>query len=325
LASSLRSVVSGVTPPPSTPGTAVDFSGRPSLLMRVGVVGLELAQPLEKFLGIDFTTTIAPAIASTSPPRLLTRGLAVTQTDYDGMAVYEIASAQPSGKYVVAIHGGAYVDQPTVLHWLSYTQMVRKTDATVVVPIYPLVPDGTAATVVPSIVELISCQIEAHGAANVSVVGDSAGGGLALSAVQLLVSEGKPVPSSMVLESPWLDVTMSNPNIALVNDPVLNRAELQQDGLLWAGTLSPTDPLVSPLYGSLAGLPPIYVYSGSGDMLAPDVLVLQQKAIAEGAPISFVLRSGEIHDWALLPVLDGGQVQPQIYAELGIAPVATRV
>lgn len=70
---------------------------------------------------------------------------------------------------------------------------------------------------------------------------------------------------------------------------------------------------MSPLYGSLTGLPPTYVYSGSLELLAPDVLRLSQQAATQGAPISFVLRSGEIHDWALGGLGDSMAYRPQIY------------
>jgi triacylglycerol lipase len=273
-------------------------------------------------VGIGFEKTIAPLIATASPPRLLTVGLDVAKAEYEGMAVYELTPPNPSGKYEVAIHGGAYVVQPTILHWFAYARMARRTGATVVVPIYPLAnadgTGGTAGTVEPAIADLISTEISAHSASNVSVYGDSAGGGIALAAAELLVAEGRPVPASLVLVSPTLDAALNNPNIAFVNDPVLNQAELQKDGRLWAGNLKISDPLVSPINGSLLGLPPTYVYSGSNDVLAPDVLVVQQKAIDQGAPMSFILYQGEIHDWALLPLLDGARVQSQIYQELGL-------
>ena len=234
------------------------------------------------------------------------------------MPVYDLTPADPSGQYVVAIHGGGYVEQPSDFHWLAYAEMAHQTGATVVVPIYPLAPEGTAGTVEPEMASLISSEIAAEGPSHVSVYGDSAGGGMALSAVQLLVSEGKPVPESMVLDSPTLDLTMSNPNISLIDDPILNLADGDKDSLLWAGDLPLTNPLVSPIDGSLEGLPSTYVYSGSDELLAPDVLVLEKDAIAQDAPISFILRSGEMHDWALTPLLDGAQVQPQIYQELGL-------
>ena len=81
-----------------------------------------------------------------------------------------------SGKDVVAVHGGAFVVHPNIFNWLDYAAMARNTGATVIVPIYPLVPQGTAGTVVPAMADLISSQIDQHGAENVSVYGDSAGG-----------------------------------------------------------------------------------------------------------------------------------------------------
>jgi len=88
----------------------------------------------------------------------------------------------------------------------------------VIVPIYPLVPQGgTAGTVVPTVMDLISSQIDQHGAKNVSVYGDSLGGTIGLAAVQELVRRGEPVPSHMVLISPALDLTFSNPAIQFVD------------------------------------------------------------------------------------------------------------
>lgn len=324
--SELLAIINGVSPTPSTPGDFVGYSGDPSLLQSVANTLLDLVQPFEKLLGIDFTSEIAPFIASASPPAWLESlaGITVTETTYDGMPVYDLTPVDPSGQYVVAIHGGAWVDQPTIVHWLSYTDMAHETGATVVVPIYPLATDGgTASVVVPEISNLISSEIATEGADHVSVTGDSAGGGIALSAVELLVSEDKPVPDSMVLDSPGLDASFSNPDISVVDDPVLNLAESQQDGLLWAGDLPLTNPLVSPIYGSLEGLPPTYVYSGSDEIIAPDTLKFEQDAIAQDAPISFILRTGEIHDWALLPLLDGAQVQTQIYQELGLTDASS--
>jgi triacylglycerol lipase len=94
----------------------------------------------------------------------------VQRTEYDGMPVYTIQSAKPSEKVVVGIHGGGFILQPTILHWLDYAQMARDTGATVVVPLYPLAPQGTAGTVVPTIADLISSEIDQHGAENVSVL-----------------------------------------------------------------------------------------------------------------------------------------------------------
>ena len=284
-------------PQPNATAEPATFTGEPSLVAQVFTAAFRVLRVGLDFLGVDFVTQLSPLIASDSPPWITTLGLNVQRSDFDGMPVYELAPANPSGKYVVAIHGGAYVVEPTILHWLEYAAMARDTGATVVVPIYPLAPQGTAGTVVPQMADMISGQIDQHGAENVSLYGDSAGGGIALTASQELVRRGDPVPSHMVLLSPTLDLTFSNPAIQFIDDPVLTATTLRK-AQLWAGDLDLSDPLVSPLYGSLAGLPPTTIYFGNLDLLSPDVLVLQDNALATpDADFTFILRKGEVHIW----------------------------
>ncbi len=265
-----------------------------------------LADPRSPLLAL-FTgdNPLLRAGISNTPPRLLTLllGETVQQTTYNGMNVVQITPAHPSGDYVVAIHGGAFIFPPSIFHWLDYTVTAYQTGATFEVPIYPLLQQGgTAGTVVPQIAGLISSQIALHGAPHVSVTGDSAGGNLALAAVELMVANGQTVPNSMVLLSPWLDLVSTGGPI----------------GPVWAGNLPLNDYRVSPLYGSLNGIPPTYVYSGSADPLQASAIALQHAAIAEGAPISFVLPDYQIHDWVLLTPW-GTQYWGQIDQELGIA------
>jgi acetyl esterase/lipase len=321
-------------PMPATLGGT--FTGTPSLLtkfedavllrpvkalLNLPAIDSQLVMPGSPLLAL--LASNAPGLSllvGNSPPKFLTLllGETVQHTTFDGMPVVQITPAHPDGKYVVAIHGGLFIFPPLIFHWLDYTVMAHQTGATIEVPIYPLVQQGgTAGTVVPEMAGLISAEIAQHGASNVSVMGDSAGGTLALAAVEYLVANNETVPASIVLLSPWLDLGNTNPNIALVHDPWLPPGWVgQQVGKEWAGNLSVTNPEVSPLHGSLDGLPPTYVYSGSLDPVAPDVLVLQHNAALQGAPISFVLAKGGIHDWALITP-DGPRYWPQIDQELG--------
>jgi triacylglycerol lipase len=311
------------------------FTGSPSLATRFEIAGLwgvkgvlswtgiynQLGMPDSPLLAL-FAGNMPPLklFIGNTPPKFfpLLFGETVQQTTFDGMPVVQITPAHPDGDYVVAIHGGAFIFPPSIFHWLDYTLMAHQTGATFEVPIYPLLQQGgTAGTVVPEVAGLMSMEIAQHGASHVSVIGDSAGGTLALAGVEYMVNQGDPVPASMVLLSPWLDVSLTNPNIAFVHDPLLPVAPGQQIGKEWAGNLPENSYEVSPLYGSLKGLPPTYVYSGSMDSLAPDVVVLDQEALAQGAPISFVLATGEIHDWILLTP-DGSRYLPQLEQELGI-------
>ncbi|WP_156689526.1 PE domain-containing protein [Mycobacterium sp. Marseille-P9652] len=292
-------------------------------LWSIPAVYQQLATPSSPVLSL-FTgdNPLMGWLMGNSPPPLLPMllGETVQYTSYNGMSVVQITPAHPSGNYVVALHGGGFILPPLILHWVDYTVMAYQTGATIEVPIYPLLQQGgTAGTVVPNVAGFISAQIAAHGASHVSVQGDSAGGSIALAAAEYLVAHNQAVPSSMVLLAPWLDATVSNPNIPLVRDPFLPPVEFGQElGRAWAGNLPLDDPLASPLYGSLKGLPPTTVYAGSLDSNTPNTLVLQQEAALQGAPMSFVYATGGIHDWVLV-TLDGVRYWPQIDQELGIA------
>jgi triacylglycerol lipase len=332
----IGSIIGAPAAPPFSATQTGTYTGGPSLATRFEEAALYPVKPvLGLFPGLE-TQLLAPNSPflqlftgnnpllgigiSNTPPRLLPLllGETVQHNTYNGMSVIQITPAHPNGDYVVAIHGGAFIFGPSIFHWLDYTVMAYQTGATIEVPIYPLLQQGgTAGTVVPNMAGFISSEIAANGASHVSVTGDSAGGNLALAAAEYLVAHRDPVPSSMVLLSPWLDVGMTNPNIAFVQDPLLPVAPGQLIGREWANGLPVTNPEVSPLYGSLSGLPPTYVYSGNLDSLSPDVLVLQHDAALVGAPINFVLANGQIHDWIILTP-DGPQYWPQIDQELGV-------
>jgi triacylglycerol lipase len=323
-----------ITPIPATLNPT--FTGTPSLATRIETAALYPVKDLLTITGVynQFGNPNSPLLAvlasnapgvslilGNSPPKILPLllGETVQHTTYDGMSVVQITPAHPDGNYVVAIHGGAFILPPTIFHWIDYSMMAYQTGATIEVPIYPLMQQGgTAGVVVPKMAGLISTEITAHGASHVSVLGDSAGGTLALASVEYLVANNQAVPASMVLLSPWLDVSDTNPNIAYVHDPILPPlgSGAQNIGKVWAGNLPENNYEVSPLYGSLKGLPPTYVYSGSLDEVSPDALVLEQEAVAQDAPISFALVNGEIHDWIFLTP-DGLHYWPQIDQELG--------
>jgi acetyl esterase/lipase len=261
---------------------------------------------------------------SDTPPSSATTGLTVSQANYSGGKVWVFTPPNPSGNYVVAIHGGGFSLQPDLPHWIDYTSMARETGATVIVPIYPLEQDGgKAVDVVPDMADFIASQVAAH-PGKVSVYGDSSGATIALSAVQLLVADGRGLPSSMVLLSPGVDFTMNNPKINLIDDPVFQYQDLWDrfQGWSWDDGVDLTDPLVSPLYGNFAGFPSTTIYVGSLEYFAPDVVLLYQKGVAQGAPISVVVGQGQIHDWPLGGLAMNSQApvaRPSIYAQLGLA------
>ncbi|MCT7661015.1 alpha/beta hydrolase [Mycobacterium deserti] len=319
-----------------------EFTGRPSLITQVFVAGLRLIKPILGAFGIELNGTSAkiPVFTDGVPPFFVTYGLNVRSGEYNGWKVWTLAPRNPSEKVVVAVHGGSFISTASLFHWSTYADLARATDATVVVPLYPLAnaegTGGTAKSVIPVMADFIAAQVAEHGAENVSVLGDSAGGSIALAAAQELVRRcesdtecdlAEALPGRMVLLAPALDSSLSNPDVAKVDDPLLSPASSKRNGLWWSRGLETAEdpdgtrnPLASPLFGSLEGLPPTTVYAGELDLRTPDVLLLQQKAITTpGADFTFELRKGQIHDWPIFGFLPDAQAErPNIYRDLGL-------
>ena len=217
------------------------FTGNPTILDTVLIAALRVVDAIS-------ATTAIPGLGgifAATPAWYTTIGLTTSEGQSEGMSVWTLQPSSPTGQYVIALHGGGYVNDPSIFHWLTYATMARKTGATVVVPMYPLESQGgTAATAVPQMADFLAAMVTQYGAGNVSVLGDSAGGGLALAAVQELVQRGDPTPGHMVLLSPWLDVTLSNPSIALINDPIASAAipALKIAGLVGPAAFPPMIP-----------------------------------------------------------------------------------
>jgi acetyl esterase/lipase len=319
--------VASATANPAQPSQAAaatmpaTFTGQPTIVTQLLVAGLRLLKSVGDIVGLNLGGTGLAILPSTSPPALATLGLNVQRSEFDGWEVWSISPPAPSGDYIVGLHGGGFALQPTLFHWIDYANIARNTGATVIVPIYPLVQEGgTAATVVPQTADFItSLMAQAGPDHTVSVYGDSAGANIALAATQELVKRGDPTPARLVLVSPPVDLSLTNPAISLIDDPVLDPSAGAQNGLMWSGG-DLFNPQASPLFGSLAGFPPTYVYAGSLEILAPDVLRLQDKAIEAGADFTFILRNGEIHDWAgpgsVFPFTVGAAYRSVIYQQL---------
>ena len=317
-----ESVAAPVTVEP-VPTPPLTWNGQPSLVHQVVTTVLRLVQPVLVAFEpvVNAVINRIPFFSDGVPPFYVTYGLDVRRTEFDDMPVYTLTPANPTGKQVVAVHGGAYTVQVLALQWSTYADMARDTGATIVVPVYPLAPTGTAGEVVPKVADLISSVIDEYGAENVSLTGDSAGGGLALAAAQQLVVRGDSGPSSIVLVSPWLDATVGDPRSRTISDPFLTIPTLVKSGALWAGDLpgGAANPLVSPLNGSLGGLPPIYVYTSTLDLLSPDSLRLAARADAENADITLIYRDGLMHGWLDFPILPEARAErPAIYRQLGL-------
>ena len=239
------------------------------------------------------------------PPRGLRPRVAIEVEHRMGWPVYGIRPAHraPEGN-VVYVHGGGWVNEITSWHWRLAAQIAVEANTTVTVPIYPLVPFGTAARALDGVVSLVEANRSRFG--RVCIAGDSAGGQIALSSALALRDAGIPLALT-VLISPALDLTWRNPRIPQVQptDPWLGVPGGEVLSALWSGGLALTDPIVSPLAGDLTGLGPIVLFTGTRDILNPDAHLLAEKARDAAVDISVHEVEGQLHVHPLHPTRVG--------------------
>jgi acetyl esterase/lipase len=200
--------------------------------------------------------------------------------------------------------GGAFVFDITWFHWFMVSRLVRQSGCTVVVPLYPLAPEHCWKDVFDVLVPLHAQLVTRFGRENLVVMGDSAGGGVALSLAQHMRDTGLSLPARLILVSPGLDATFCDPRQPALakHDCMLAIAGLKAAGRWYARDLSPADPKISPLFGSLAGLPPIAVFTGTRDLLNPDAHRLKAKAQQEGVLVDLRQFEGMFHVWTVTPI-----------------------
>lgn len=222
-----------------------------------------------------------------------------------GWVVYEVTPRSPSsGHRALYLHGGTGITQIHPLQWSLVADLVATTGTPFTVPIYPLAPAGRIAEVVPTAADLAAELVGDVGAEHTTVIGDSAGATMALSVALLLRDRGVPPLQATVLISPPLDLTFSDPDVAVIaaRDPFLALPGTQVAAQMWLGELSLDDPRVSPVNADLAGLGPITLFSGTRDLLNPDARRLVGRAGAAGVRVDYHEAQDMVHVYPLLPI-----------------------
>jgi epsilon-lactone hydrolase len=247
--------------------------------------------------------TLAELMSRTYPaaapvPDSLLRDYRLTETTLAGRPVLRLTPrGTPSGQHLIYTHGGGYVRPLIAPHWQVLERATRDTGATITVPLYHLAPEGGVTGAYKLLRELYTRTAAEAGAENITLAGDSSGGGLALGQAVTYRNAGEPSPRQIVLFSPWVDITMSNPEIATLapRDPTLDADILAAAGRLWAGDTDRCDARLSPMHADLSGLAPVHLFQGGRDILAADARVLAARLKVAGNQGTFTFVAGGFH------------------------------
>lgn len=218
----------------------------------------------------------------TEEPKQIDKNCNIETKQYNGRKIFVITpiGKEKNNQKILYFHGGSYVAQATNQHWEFIERIVSDTGATVILPDYPLTPKYNYKDVFDMVYPLYNEIIKEVKTNDLIVMGDSAGGGLALALVEKLSVENIPIPYKTILISPWLDVRLTNPKIEEVQkkDKGLNKETLKLAGIAYAGEDGINNYLVNPIDGELSKLKNITIITGTNDILNPDVYILEERA-----------------------------------------------
>lgn len=207
-----------------------------------------------------------------------------------------------SEKVVLYLHGGAYYWNISKHNWAFAERLLEETNATFVIPDYPLAPDSNYEQAYEYLDELYKELISKHSPENIIIMGESAGGGLALGFTMFLRNENRPQPNQLILMAPWLDVTMSNPEILEVNkkDKILGIKGLQLAGKDYAGENEMSNYKISPINGDLTNLTKMALFVGTHDLFVADSRKLRDNARSIGVTMKYYEYPKMFHVWILV-------------------------
>jgi acetyl esterase/lipase len=199
---------------------------------------------------------------------------------------------------ILYFHGGVYVIGSAAQTVPLVSDLARRAHARAVTVDYRLAPEHPY----PAAVEDARAAYEgllAQGidAGQIALAGESAGGGLAVATLLALRDAGTPLPSSAFLMSPYADLTVSGDSILEKQalDPILTPEGLRLRVPDYVGGADTSDPLISPVFGDLHGLPPVLIQVGSNEILLSDAIRLAGRAAFDEVPVTLDVTPGVPH------------------------------
>lgn len=224
-----------------------------------------------------------------------------------------VAPGADPARRMLYIHGGGMVVGSARSHRTITARMSALSGGAVLAIDYRLMPEHHRLSSVEDTRQAYRWMLGngpdgAAPAAAIFVAGDSAGGNLTLSLLPWIRDQRLRAPHGAIAISPATDSTLSSPSIRanLGTDymlgPAFNSiARMPRTALLWLSWyhygIKPNDPVVSPVYGDLSGLPPVLVHASETEMLYDDARRYVNRARAAGSPVTLQSWNNTLHVW----------------------------
>ena len=253
---------------------------------------------------------------SMSPQKSLQKKFDIESIIYKGNKVYSVLPKDiPYVDTIYYIHGGGFTCGLSKIQWDIIGYLASQLSYRIVVPDYPLVPHVNYKGIYEFIVDVYKHISYTKG--RLFIVGDSAGASLILGLSQIIDKENLLKPNHLVLMSPWMDVTMTNPAIEAIQpiDPTLDVTGLHYIAKLYAVD-DLKNPLVSPLYGDYTNTSPITLIIGTRDILYPDCKLFNEQCEEKEISLSYHEYKDRVHIFPLFDTQEGNEAKEIIIEAL---------
>jgi acetyl esterase/lipase len=222
---------------------------------------------------------------------------------------------KPAAPTILYLHGGGYVYLSVDVYAGYLSQLTRVSGRRVLGIDYRLLPEHAMEDAVADAISAIKFLVDVKGVppGHIVVVGDSAGGGLTLLTVQHIIRHAvlRAPLAAIGLISPYTDVSSSGASVRSNTDPQFGNRPVEEGrhavrNVTRGGQYKPTDPRISPLFGSFANFPPARFVVSAGEMLLDDTLRAAEKARQAGGVVEVEVSPGSLHDLPLFYRLPEG-------------------
>lgn len=240
----------------------------------------------------------------------------VEEEAFEGIQVFTLNDQEsPKQKVILYLHGGAWTNQPLNFHWWFLDKMAQSLNAKIIAPIYPKVPHFNYKDTYPKMLNLYKEMLVTVEHSNqLTIMGDSAGGNIALGLAHLLKMNNLPQPKDIILLSACVDLSFENPLIAEYEekDPMLASEGMEVITKIWAADKDLKDALISPIYGDFQGLGKITHFIGTHECLYPDAIRLDEKLTEQEIEINTFVYPKMNHVFVVMPIPEAQDAQQKI-------------
>lgn len=199
------------------------------------------------------------------------------------------------------LHGGGYCTGDVGYASLYGSVLASETGAVTLCPAYRLAPEDPYPAALQDALEAYEWLLDRFPGLPLCLIGESAGGGLCYALTLELKEQGLPLPAGIIALSPWTDLTLSGDSHRANReaDPSVTTEKLAVFAGDYAGAAALSDPLVSPLFGDLAGFPESLIFVGGDEVLRDDSVRMTEALRKAGCAVSLTVAEGLWHAYVL--------------------------